>query len=96
MKNLFEELTAYFDRKFERNYKAQNLLLEQQNTLLQGILDYVKGPANQEALMGSIEEDGLEDEVSVGEYDIDRHAEEDIKKQWVEDGYPDEITQYLR
>jgi len=96
MKNLFKELTEYFDRKFERNYKAQNLLLEQQNTLLQGILDYVKGPANQEEMMGSIEEDGLEDEVSVGEYDIDRHAEEQIEEQWVADGYPDEITQYLR
>lgn len=92
--DLFKELTEYFDRKFDRQYKAQNLLLEQQNTLLQGILDYVKGPANQEELLGSAEEDGIDD--SVGEYDIDRHAKEQIKAQWVEDGYPDEITQYLR
>ncbi len=91
---LFDELTAYFDRKFERNYKAQNLLLEQQNTLLQGILDYVTGPANQEQLLGSAEEDKIDD--SVGEYDVQRHAEEDIKAQWVKDGYPDEVTQYLR
>ena len=94
MKNLFDELTAYFDRKFERNYKAQNLLLEQQNVLLQGILDYVKGPADQEQMLGSAEEDGIDD--SVGEYAIDRHAEEQIKAQWVADGYPDKITQYLR
>ncbi len=92
--DLFKELTAYFDRKFERNYKAQNLLLEQQNALLQGILDYVKGPANQEQMLGSAEEDGIDD--SVGEYDVQRHAEEEIKAQWVTDGYPDEITQYLR
>lgn len=91
--NLFEELTAYFDRKFERNYKAQNLLLEQQNVLLQGILDYVKGPANQEELLGSAEEDDIDD--TVGEYDTQRHAEEQIKADWVKDGYPDEITQYL-
>lgn len=92
--DLFKELTAYFDRKFERNYKAQNLLLDQQNVLLQGILDYIKGPANQESLLGSAEEDSIDD--SVGEYDIDRHAEEQIKEEWVKDGYPDEITQYIR
>lgn len=92
--NLFEELTAYFDRKFERNYKAQNLLLEQQNVLLQGILDYIQGPANQEQLLGSAEDDHIDD--SVGEYDIERHAKEQIHAQWVEDGYPDEITQYSR
>ena len=92
--DLFKELTAYFDRKFERNYKAQNLLLEQQNTLLQGILDYIKGPANQESMLGSAEEDGIDD--SSGEYDVQRHAEEQIKEDWVADGYPDEITQYLR
>ena len=92
--DLFKELTAYFDRKFERNYKAQNLLLEQQNVLLQGILDYIKGPANQEQMLGSAEEDGIDD--SVGEYDVQRHAEEQIKAQWVADGYPDETTQYLR
>ncbi len=91
---LFDELTAYFDRKFERNYRAQNLLLEQQNALLRGILDFVKGPANQDALLGSAEEDGIDD--SVGQYDTQRQAEEQIKKQWVEDGYPDEIAQYLR
>ena len=91
---LFDELTAYFDRKFERNYKAQNVLLEQQNALLQGILDYVKGPADQEQLLGSAEEDSIDD--SVGEYDTQRHAEEQIKADWVADGYPDETAKYFR
>ncbi len=91
---LFDDLTAYFDRKFERNYKAQNILLEQQNVLLQGILDYIKGPVDAEQMLGSAEEDGIDD--SSGECNIERHATEQIKTDWVADGYPDEIAQYLR
>ena len=92
--NLFEELTAYFDRKFERNYKAQNLLLEQQNVLLQGILNYVKGPADQEQMLGSAEDDEIDD--GYGVYDTEKQTKDQIKEQWREDGYPDEITQYVR
>jgi len=92
--SLSDALIKYLDRKFDRHYKTQNLLLEQQNALLQGLLDYVMGPANQEQHLGSAEEDGIDD--SHGEFDIDKHAEEQIKAQWVKDGYPDKIAQYLR
>ena len=92
--SLPESLIKYLDRKFDRHYKAQNILLEQQNLLLQGILEYIQGPANQEQLLGSAEEDGIDD--TVGEYDTEKQAKDQIHAQWVQDGYPDEITQYLR
>jgi len=92
--SLTETLTKYLDRKFDRHYKAQNLLLEQQNLLLQGILDYIKGPANQEQMLGSAENDGIDD--GYGEYDTEKQAKDQIKEQWVKDGYPDETAQYLR
>jgi len=92
--SLPEALIKYLDRKFDRHYKTQNTLLEQQNLLLQGILDYVKGPANQEQMLGSAEDDGIDD--GYGQYDTENQAKEQIKEQWKKDGYPDEIAQYLR
>ncbi len=91
--NLFKDLTAYFDKKFDRQYKTQNALIEQQNALLQGILDYVKGPANQEEAMGSAEEDGIDD--SVGVYKLEKQTKDDLRQTWRDLGYPNEILKHL-
>jgi len=92
--SLSETLIKYLDRKFDRLYKQQNNLLVQQNQLLQGILDYVKGPANQEQALGTAEEDGIDDEY--GQYDTEKQAKEQIKQDWRDQGYPDDITQLIR
>lgn len=92
--SLSETLMKYLDRKFDRLYKQQNNLLVQQNELLQGILDYVRGPANQESRLGTAEEDGIDDEY--GQYDTEKQAKEQIKQDWRDQGYPDDLTQLIR
>jgi len=93
--SLTDALVKYLDRKFATLEKRHVTALEQQNVILEKLFKYLRfGPDWEQVEMGSAEEDKIDD--SAGEFNIDSQAEKDIKKQWVEDGYPDDITKYGR
>lgn len=93
--SLTDALIKYLDRKFATLEKRHVRALEQQNEILENLFAYLRfGPDWEQVKMGSAEDDKIDD--SAGEFQIDSQAEKDIKDQWVEDGYPDDVTQYFR
>ena len=93
--SLTDALVKYLDKKFATLERRHVKALEQQNLILEKLFAYLRfGPEWEQVEMESAEKDKIDD--SVGEYQIDSQAEKDIKDQWVEDGYPDDITQYDR
>lgn len=93
--SLTDALVKYLDRKFATLEKRHVRALEQQNKILENLFNYLRfGPEWEQVEMESAEKDKIDD--SVGEFQIDDQAEKDIKEQWVQDGYPDDITQYGR
>lgn len=93
--SMTDSLIKYLDRKFGNLEKRHVKALEQQNVILENLFNYLRfGPEWEQVKMGSAEDDKIDD--SAGEFNIDSQAEKDIKKQWVEDGYPDDIAKYGR
>ncbi len=67
--------------------------MEKQTEIFQEILAALVGPEYIDNKLGTAEEDDIDD--SSGVYETHVQAEDDIKAQWREDGYPDEITKYF-
>lgn len=67
--------------------------IDRNTEVLKDLVRFLVGPKYTDASLGSAEEDKIDD--SAGVYDTHAQAEDDIKKQWREDGYPDEITKYF-
>lgn len=74
----------------------QSMAIEAQTKVFAELTAFlIHGPEYKEIEFQSIEEDGLEEEVSVGEYDTETQARDDIIKRWREDGYPDDVLKYF-
>lgn len=68
--------------------------MDRQTAVLAELLAFLThGPEYKEIEFGSAEEDKIDD--SAGVYAVHKQAEDDIKQQWRDDGYPPEITKYF-
>lgn len=93
--SLTETLVKYLDRKFATLERRHVRAIENQNAILEKLYKFLcHGPDWEEQEFGSAEEDRIED--SVGEYDTEGQAKAQIKEDWREAGYPDDLTQLIR